>query len=311
MGAYIDLDTAHDVGRDLLAVSGAILATIVLCLAAGWLLPRFIPINALDSLLGMIPGGTAATLAVAEELQADSRLVSFMQYLRTSVMAASAPLVVVFMKPQEPGQRPPAAGPFEHFVDNLKLVEASNQLRGVAGLIILCVSGYLIGRLLRLPAAATIGPLLVSAAVPQVINAQYNPSELVKQFVFVIVGLEIGLKIRRASVQQIWRVLPGVVCAILAIGLATGIIATALAATIGIPFLDAYLATTPGGKNAVMAAAVDANADLALIASVQALRLIATVLLTTLIGRWLIKRRKRAASPPRPGADQDTTSRPP
>lgn len=308
MGAYIDLDTFRDVGPDLFGLAGALVATIVLCLVTGLLLPRFIPIDLLDSVLGMVPGGTGANVAIAEELQADTRVVAFMQYLRTTVMAASAPLVVVFMGRRESGERPPAAGWPKHFVDNLELVEGDDQLLGLAGLITLCVSGYLIGRLLRLPAAAMIGPMLVSTAVPAVINHQFGPSELVKQFVFVIVGLEIGLKFRRESLPQIWRLLPGVGCAVLAIGVATGIIAALLAAAIGIPFLDAYLATSPGGRTAVMAAAVSANADLPLIASVQALRLFVMVLVTTLIGRWLTKRRKRAASPLE--TDADNTGRP-
>jgi uncharacterized membrane protein AbrB (regulator of aidB expression) len=47
-----------------------------------------------------------------------------------------------------------------------------------------------------------------------------------------------------------------------------------------IPLMDAYLATTPGGINAVLATAVATHADLPLISSVQSLRLFAVVLVT-------------------------------
>jgi uncharacterized membrane protein AbrB (regulator of aidB expression) len=45
-----------------------------------------------------------------------------------------------------------------------------------------------------------------------------------------------------------------------------------------LPFLDAYLATTPGGIYAVLATAVGSGADTAFVLAVQALRLLVMVI---------------------------------
>lgn len=57
------------------------------------------------------------------------------------------------------------------------------------------------------------------------------------------------------------------------------------------PFLDAYLATTPGGIDAVVATAAGAGRDVVVISAVQSIRLFVVVLLTPSIIRWIIRRR--------------------
>ena len=69
----------------------------------------------------------------------------------------------------------------------------------------------------------------------------------------------------------------------------------------GVPLSDAYLATTPGGINAVVASAAgSAEADMALIATVQSLRLIIVVLALPLVvaamNRWSGLRAARGAA---------------
>ncbi|MFB6718001.1 AbrB family transcriptional regulator [Streptomyces sp. NPDC056237] len=63
--------------------------------------------------------------------------------------------------------------------------------------------------------------------------------------------------------------------------------AGALAAAVGISFNDAYLATTPGGINAVLATAASLHSNAALISTSQSLRLLPVVMLTPLLIRWV------------------------
>jgi hypothetical protein len=297
MGCYVDLDSVRTIGNVFPAICCAIFTTIALSVVTGLLLPRLVPIDARDSVLGMVPGGSAAIVAVAEELKADPRIVAFMQYLRIAVVAASAPLVVMILGQWSPdASTPRAAGALNRVpVSDLQLVDSDSQLLGIAVLVALCVSGYLIGQLLRLPAAATIGPMLLTAGVLLLIRHQFIPGELASHYLFVIVGLEIGLRFTRASLRRMWRLVPGIVLATLAISSASSLVAYPLSVAAHIPFLDAYLATTPGGINAVLAVAASGHARLTIISTAQTLRLFVIVLLMPVFLRWLASHHKFAA----------------
>ena len=54
-----------------------------------------------------------------------------------------------------------------------------------------------------------------------------------------------------------------------------------------ISLLDAYLATTPGGLYAVLAAAFGTGADTTFVIAVQTLRLFVMILLAPLVVRWV------------------------
>jgi hypothetical protein len=297
MGCYLDLDSVHTIGNVFPAICCALITTIALSMVIGLLLPRFIPIDARDSVLGMVPGGSATIVAVAEELKADPRIVAFMQYLRIGIVAASAPLVVMALRqwgPDAPTRR--GAGALKRVpVSEPQLVDSHHQLLGIAVLVALCVSGYPIGRLLRLPAAATLGPMLLSAGVLLLVRHQFTPDELASQYLFVIIGLQIGLRFTLASLRQIWRLVQGIVLATIAVTSASSLVAYALSVAAHIPFLDAYLATTPGGINAVLAVAASGHARLTIISTAQTLRLFVIVLLMPVFLRWLASHHKFAA----------------
>jgi uncharacterized membrane protein AbrB (regulator of aidB expression) len=64
----------------------------------------------------------------------------------------------------------------------------------------------------------------------------------------------------------------------------------------GLPLLDCYLATTPGGLYAVLAIAFGSGADTTFVLAVQALRLFVMVLLAPAVVQLLIRPRQRGRS---------------
>jgi membrane AbrB-like protein len=87
------------------------------------------------------------------------------------------------------------------------------------------------------------------------------------------------------------RLLPLALACIAAVSVACTALAWLLSRLVHIPLSDAYLATTPGGINAVLVTAAAYHADVSLISSVQSMRLFSMVLLAPLIirvlARWL------------------------
>ena len=67
-----------------------------------------------------------------------------------------------------------------------------------------------------------------------------------------MIGLAVGLGFNPTVLRQVARAAPAAVAAILGVIVACGALAAILAATTRVSLLDAYLATTPGGINAVL-----------------------------------------------------------
>ncbi|GLW34229.1 AbrB family transcriptional regulator [Actinoplanes regularis] len=289
MGSYLSPATLPALAGVVLPLTGVTVATIALCAGAAIALARMSRIRFADALLGLIPGGSAAIVASAEEIGADSRVVAFAQYLRVGLVALSAPVIVASIQgpisaPLPPGDFPALA----HLVTN------PDQVIGLLQLIAICVIGVQAGRRLSLPAPAVLGPMTLTALLLVTgIGHTFTPAGPLRDLAFVLVGLEVGLRFSRTSVRHMGRLTPLLICAVGLMCLICAALAWCLAAVTGMPFLDAYLATTPGGINAVIATAVSAGRDVAVISAVQSIRLFVVVLLTPPIVRWMTRDGRR------------------
>lgn len=287
MGSYARPDDLGTVGQSALPLLGVTIATIALCLVGGLVLSRAGRISVAAGTLGMVPGGSAAVVAAAEELRADGRLVAFTQYLRVALVALTAPVVAFALHPAShlvSGNDPASinASELHHFV------QGPHQFAGLLVLVVVCVLGVQAGRRLALPAATLLGPMLLAALFLFTGAADgFAPDGALKGVLFAGVGLEVGLRFTRQSVRHIGRLLPHVLIGTLVVCLACAGLAWVLATVIHMPVMDAYLATTPGGINAVLAAAASTNSNIPVVSTVQSARLFIVMLITPPIVRWL------------------------
>jgi uncharacterized protein len=263
----------------LAALPLLVIATILMSLAAGTILWRRAPVGRATALLGMVAGGSAGVVAVADEVDADARLVAVMQYLRVAVVALTIPLVAAIL--QTHGHRHAAADP-SSFGDNAG---------SVATLMAVGLAGWWLGGRVRLPAPALAGPLLLGtvlgwsgvlpdAPVPHVVTA----------VALAMIGLEIGLRFDRKALTALRR-MAGVVSALtVAMMAGSAALAVLLSLLAGVPPVDAYLMTTPGGINAALAAAVSLKGvNLALVTLAQILRLLSMVIVAPRLIRWMAR----------------------
>lgn len=111
---------------------------------------------------------------------------------------------------------------------------------------------------------------------------------------FVIIGWQAGLSFTRSSVAALrpiflWALILTV--AVIAVCAALGAV---LAAWTGVTALQGYLATTPGGLAAALAAATASKSDVTFVAASRVIRLvlmlISAPILVALTARW-VKRR--------------------
>ncbi len=276
IGALVDLETLAAIGEDWLPVLLVTVGTLVLSLLAGLLLMRLQPgISPVTGAFSMIAGGASGITAMSRGLGADDRMVAVLQYLRVLLIVVLMP-VAATVYGAEPGSGAPV-------VD-----DGPGWPAGLLFSVVCVPAGVTLGRLLRIPVPALLGPLLVAtgldlgglsggASVPV-------PLELAA---FVVIGLNVGLNFTRDSLRTIGRALPVALVAIAGLIVACAGLGAVLAATTGAAPLDAYLATTPGGLYAVLAAATDGGADATFVLAVQVLRLFVMLLSAPLVARWL------------------------
>jgi membrane AbrB-like protein len=282
VGALLDVHALASAGPALLPLLSITAATVVLSLGAGWLLARQSGLDLATASLGMVAGGSAAVVGAAKDLGADSRLVAFMQYLRLILIVLTTPVVVSLIF------RPASAH-----------VEAHAQAGGVppaaaaAGYLFLLWAaplGLVLGKVLRLPAPAFIGPVL-AGAVATVVGIGHQPPVDAREMAFAVIGLEVGLRLNLSSLRTMGRMLPTVLAYVVGLTAACSGLSYLVTLVAPISPLNAFLATTPGGINAVLAEASSVTgSNLALISTVQTMRLFAMVLIVPPLLRWLLSR---------------------
>lgn len=280
IGSFLNLHALSTTRGSLGPLLVVTVLTLVFSLGAGLLLAKWTKLDQATASLGMVAGGSAAIVGAAEDLDADARMVAFMQYLRLALVVLLTPVMVRFVFG-------PGAGHFRAL--GAAEVEVPFSLAGYGFLLWTVPLGVLVGKLLRLPAPALLGPVLVGALVT-IAGIGAEPPEVAREIAFTIIGLEVGLRLTPAALKAMGKMLPVVMLFVVAI--TAGCAALAYAVTLVAPIspLNAYLATTPGGINAVLATATATHGNVALIFAVQTLRLFAMVLLAPPLLRWWLGR---------------------
>jgi len=277
MGSLIDLETLRTVAGNWLPVLAATVATLALSLGAGLLMRLRPGISPVTGAFSMIAGGASGIIAMARDLGADERMVAVLQYLRVLLIVVLMPLVATLAYGASIGSGGPAP------VD-----DGPGWPAGLLLTVGCSVVGLVVGRLVRLPVAALLGPLLAAAAVDLTgIGRGAAVPDLVQSAAFLVIGLQVGISFTRESLRTIGRALPLALAVILGLIVVSAGLGAALSAATGVSALDGYLATTPGGLYAVLATASDIGADVTFVLAVQVLRLFVMLLSAPLVARWL------------------------
>jgi uncharacterized protein len=288
LGAYVEAPTMRAIGEHIVPVTLVSVATLALTVVAGIVLARFSALDRPTASFGMIAGGAAGIVAIADELEADNRLVAILQYLRVLIIVVLTPLVATTVFPGDHGfhtgvghQTPGSLG------DAAVLLAAS------------AAGGLVLARFVRLPAVSLLGPMLVAAGLTLAgVPFAVPLPAWIQNIAFATIGLQVGLRFTPDSMRAAGRALvPGLI-AILGLLVGCALLALVLAPLADVSTLDAYLATTPGGLYAVLATAVDSGANTTFVLAVQVLRLFVMLLAAPVLARWLVRAEPRRPRQP-------------
>jgi membrane AbrB-like protein len=283
VGTYLERSTLSALGAQWLAVVLVCLLTLGISVLCGIWLSKIAPVDLATSSFGMIAGGAAGIISISRELGADERLVAVLQYVRVLIIVAITPIV---------------AGVAFGVSGSSASVGGSALPHGLLFVALCTGMGIPVARLVRLPAGALVGPMLIAAgfALSGSSFAAHPPSA-VMNVAFAVIGLDVGLRFTPASIRQARAVLPfavGMVVGMIAVCAVLGILLASLA---HVNKVDGYLATTPGGLSAVLALAVGSRTNATFILSVQLIRTFVMLLAAPPLARWISQRRPVAVTP--------------
>lgn len=257
------------------------LGTLVVSMAAGLLMGLARGVTPLTGLLAQTAGGASGLVAVSRELGGDERMVAVVQYLRVGLVTATMPVVAsVAFGASHGASGGGGASP------------GSPWWVGLAVTALCAGVGIPLGRLLRIPAGALLGPMAIALGLSlSGLSFDASVPALLVDVAYAVIGWQAGLRFTRAAIATVARVLPlavGLIVLVIALCAGLGML---LSATTGMTPLEGYLATTPGGVYAVLATAISSGVDVTAVVAVQVLRVILMLLvapgLARLVGRRL------------------------
>lgn len=299
LGGYVQSSALTTVAESWLPIAAVGAATLLLSIGAGAVLARLTGLDPATGTLGMVAGGAAGIVGMADDLGADSRLVAFMQYIRVLAVVLVTPAIVALTFGGDGEPALPASGPGFGGEPRAWLLTAAAIVVGVTA-----------AKAIRLPAGSLLGPMIVTAAVALASSGlAWTVPPLLRESAFVLIGLQVGLRFTIETIRDARRLLLPVLVLVAALMAACFGMAVALDLTTSASLLDAYLATTPGGLYAVLASAYSSGAETTFVVSVQTLRLFVMLLLAPLMVRALVagaRRPRRVRTAPAPALDAST-----
>lgn len=276
VGLSIDTETLASLGSSWIPVIVVSVSTLLLSIVLGLLMTRHHGVTPTTAILSSIAGGASGITAMARELGGDERVVVTVQYVRVVLIVLTLPLVVTLFFGGDSGA--PA-----------QPVSTAPVLPGLALAAGSIVLGSVLGRLLCLPSPTLFGAMALAAIGHYFWPQAVLPASLAIT-AFVLIGAHIGMKFDRSTLRSMAKLVPMSAIATVSIIAVCGALGVWLAHVTGVTMLDGYLATTPGGVPAVLAAATSTSSDVTFVTAVHVVRivlmLIAAPVLVAAIKRW-------------------------
>ncbi|KNA91329.1 MULTISPECIES: AbrB family transcriptional regulator [Gordonia] len=279
IGTMADPTTISGLGSAWLPVLVVGLGTLALSVAGGALLGLHRDVDALTGSLALVAGGASGLVALTRDLGGDERVVAVVQYVRVALVTSTIPLVASLV--------------FHASSSNVVVARPTwtEQAAGVALLAICIGVGLPLGKLIHLPAAGLLGPMALATAaeLTGIAGDAAVPSVLLAA-AYAVIGWQAGLGFTLPRLRAIGRILPAAVVLILAIGVGCALLGVLLSWWTGESMFDCYLATTPGGIYAVLAAATAAGSNVAFVVAAQILRVLLMLFVAPFAARAAARR---------------------
>jgi len=262
--------------RDWLLFLLVTASTLLVCSGIGWLLARRRLLPGSTAIWGSSPGGAMVMTLMSDRYGGDMRIVAVMQYSRVVLVTAVATAVAHFWASGAAAQAAP-------WFPEL-------HAGALSASILVAIAGGWIAERLHLPGGPLVWPMIV-ASILQMNGLLHIELPLwLLAPTYAMLGWMIGLRFTRKALQDTARALPiilGAICVLIGLCAALG---TALIHLMHIDALTAYLATSPGGLDAVAIISTSSGADVPFVMAFQTARLFGVLIMGPTLAQFATRR---------------------
>lgn len=281
VGCLVAVAMGRTMGPDLLGHLPAFLlmagATLLISAGLGWSLARGGWFQGTTAIWGLAPGGAAGMVALAQEQGGDGRMVAIMQYIRILMVTGSA-IALAHLLPGS-AMSLHGAGWFPPL-----------DLWGLGETAALALAGALVARWLRFPSGAFLVPGLTGAALMAAGLATPSVPPLLAAGAYAIIGWNIGLSFTKETLAGCALALPRILGAAIGLIGLCALFGLLVSAVCDVDWLTGYLATTPGGIDAILIIGATVPVDLPFILSAQVVRVIVVLLVGPAVASFVARR---------------------
>lgn len=277
MGRSFTVETLQAIFSQLPLMLLVTLITVSAGVLTGWLMYRRTKLNFTTCLLGCVPGGLSQMVVLAAEMKdVDLTAVTIMQTLRMLSVVFVIPFLTIHVL---------SGGAV---ADDVGTVGAAPDMLTLLIFAVAVVAGAVVGRIVHLPTATMLGPILVTAGM--VIATGMTAPAVPQPLLYaaqLCVGAYIGASIelqRIVNYHGMGKVLFGGVLMVLAVSMGMGMIISAMT---GETLATSFLSTAPGGLTEMGITALTVGANISTMTAYQLTRLLFIMLVFPYLARGI------------------------
>jgi membrane AbrB-like protein len=255
-----------------LSLSALLVYTALAGLVALAVLRRLAKYDPITAYFAAMPGGLSEMILVGGAMGGDERVISLSHAARVLIVVMIIPFAFRALYPGVASAIPMGAG--------TALTALDFALLAACGLF-----GYLLARMLKIPAAAVVGPMVLSGAVHLAGWTSAHPPVTLSALAQVVIGSAIGCRFAGTELRLVVNALRNALAATAALLLVTLVVAGVVHIMTDLPFASLVLAFSPGGLAEMSLIALALDIDPAFVATHHVVRIFLVVVLAPLVFR--------------------------
>ncbi|WP_199484523.1 AbrB family transcriptional regulator [Peribacillus glennii] len=298
LGQSINLSVLHTLRDNWNTIVIMLVFSIILSLLSGFVLWKFSNTDMLTSLFGTAPGGIAAMPSIAEELGANTAVVSIIQTMRIFLVIFTVPILASSWYHNHVEQAVSLSNPATITAPEFEL----SQLLWTALLALGAWAGIYVAKYVKIPAPWLVGGMIGAASV-QMLSTFISGHEMIAWWPNLAMILSqifiascVGSRFYKGMFEGIRKTLIISLFSTLALIMCMLLCALFVAKVTGISLLTSLLAFAPGGVAEMATTAAVLNADATFVVAVQVLRIVVVCItlppLFRLLNSWEVRRMK-------------------
>jgi membrane AbrB-like protein len=262
LGSTFTPEVLDRAGQWMISIACLVVFIAAVVAAVGWALHRWAGFARPTAYFSATPGGLVIMVLLGGSMGGDERTIALMHSMRLLMTVLVIPFWFVVFQGYEPG-------------GTAALARGGSLTLTDAGVLTLCaVLGYWLASRARIPAAALVGPMLLSAAVHLSGLSQATPPGALVALAQVVMGTAVGCRFAGVSLRRVLKVMVTGAATTVFMMAAAAAFALVIEAATGLSFQALVLAFSPGGLAEMTLISLSLGIDTAFVSTHHLVRIL-------------------------------------